>query len=77
MINNGIAIKKRLDNPSCLIRKESAIVKRALRNAVSPDVIGQATTPSKAKTAPTLPSNPDEIMLTTPDCPPDSVKAVF
>ena len=60
-----------------MIRKASAILNRALLNAVSPNVIGQATTPNKVKTAPTFPNNPVEIILTTPDCLPDSVKAMF
>ena len=76
-INSGIAIKKCLATTSCLIRKASAILKRELLNAVSPNVIRQAITPNNSKTAPTFPNNPVEIILTTPDCPPDSVKAVF
>jgi hypothetical protein len=35
----------------------SAIVNRALRKAVSPDVIGAATTPKIANIAPNVPSN--------------------
>ena len=60
-----------------MIRKASAILNWTLLNAASPNVIGQATTPNKVKTAPTFPNNPVEIILTTPDCPPNSVKAVF
>ena len=54
--NNGIAIINLEDNFSCFILNESAIVSLALLNAVSPDVIGQATTPIIASTDPTRPS---------------------
>ncbi len=55
--NNGIANLNLLNNPSCFILKASAIVSLALLNAVSPLVIGQATTPSTARTAPIGPNN--------------------
>lgn len=50
--NSGIANTNLFFNPSCFILNESAIVSLALLNAVSPLVIGQATTPSTASTAP-------------------------
>ena len=50
--------------------KASAIVSLALLNAVSPEVIGQATTPRIAKAPPTFPSIELEIVLTiTPGVP--------
>ena len=42
---------------SCLKLIESAMVSLALLKAVSPEVIGQATTPSMARAPPTFPSN--------------------
>ena len=56
-INNGVANLNLLNNPSCFILNASAIVSLALLNAVSPLVIGQATTPSTASIAPIGPNN--------------------
>ena len=62
--NNGIAIINLEDNFSCFILNESAIVSIALLNAVSPEVIGQATTPNTARAAPTCPSSVTDIWFT-------------
>ena len=62
--NNGIAIINLEDNFSCFILNESAIVSLALLNAVSPEVIGQATTPRTARTAPAGPNYAFDIILT-------------
>ena len=63
-MNRGIANINLLFNPSCFILKASAIVSLALLKAVSPEVIGQATTPRTARTAPTGPSNALDTTLT-------------
>ena len=47
----------------------SARISRALRNAVSPEVIGQTTTPMTARIPPTLFSIVREISSTTEDGP--------
>ena len=62
--NSGIANLNLLNNPSCFILKASAIVSLALLNAVSPEVIGQATTPNTARAAPTCPSSVTDIWFT-------------
>src|SRR5574344_2883953 len=43
---------------------KSAAMSRALLKAVSPLVIGAATTPSNANTAPTLPNQEEQIVFT-------------
>jgi hypothetical protein len=48
----------------CLKFRKSATISRALRKAVSPDVIGAATTPSNASPPPTLPRSELEISFT-------------
>lgn len=63
--NKGIAIAKRLMIFSCLMLNASAITSLALLNAVSPDVIGAATTPRTAKIPPNVPSKVVEISFTT------------
>ena len=62
--NNGIAIINLEDNFSCFILNESAIVSLALLNAVSPEVIGQATTPNTARAAPTCQRRVTDISFT-------------
>ena len=64
-INKGIATTNLFTMGPCLYFKESAIVSLALLNAVSPEVIGQATTPNSAKTPPAFPKIPTDILLTT------------
>ncbi len=61
--NSGILIINLFLIGPCLNLNASAIVNLALLNAVSPEVIGQATTPSIAKTPPTFPSKLIEIHL--------------
>ena len=63
--NNGIAIAKRLMILSCLYPNASAITSLALLNAVSPEVIGAATTPRTASIPPNAPSHVVEISFTT------------
>ena len=55
----------------------SAIISRAARKAVSPEVIGAATTPSSARMPPTTPSMPFERVFTTHagSCPGSAVTA--
>ena len=48
----------------CSIWKISAMIRRAERNAVSPEVIGAATTPKTVKIPPTTPSVVPEISFT-------------
>lgn len=60
-----------------MIRKASALLNPTLLKSVSPNIMEQATAPNKVKTVPTFPNNLVEIMLKTPHCLPDSVKAVF
>jgi len=43
----------------------SAMVRRALLNAVSPDVMGQAITPRIARIPPAGPSKPNDTFFTT------------
>ena len=54
---------------------ESAITSLALLNAVSPEVIGHATTPNMANIAPILPINVFDIVFTTPAGPPFDIAA--
>jgi len=53
----------RLDYLFCLYFRKSATINLAERNAVSPDVMGAATTPIIANTPPNLPSHVYEILL--------------
>ena len=68
--NSGMAILNLSITLSCLSLKASAIVSLALLKAVSPEDIGQATTPNIANTAPTFPITVLEIVLTTVAGPP-------
>ena len=68
--NNGIATINLLTIGPCLYLIVSAIVSLALLNAVSPEVIGQATTPNSAKAPPTFPYTVLEILFTTTAAPP-------
>lgn len=52
---------KRLISLACLNFNISATISLALLKAVSPDVTGAVTTPSKASTLPTLPKSVLEI----------------
>ena len=63
--NIGILIAKRLEMERCSIPIASATIRRALRKAVSPLVIGAATTPSMARMAPATPSQSLHTRLTT------------
>ena len=59
MPSMGTAIMRRFDASFCGISNQSARVSRAERNAVSPEVMGHAMTPSMARIAPMLtPPNP-------------------
>ena len=55
---------KRFHCVRCSMRKMSATISRAERKAVSPDVIGAATTPNSARIPPAMPSVVFEMMLT-------------
>ena len=57
-------ITNRLVIDFCSIFIKSAIIRRAERNAVSPDVMGAAITPSMAKNPPITPNQPSEIFCT-------------
>ena len=50
----GTAMRRRFGASFCGMLSQSASVRRAERNAVSPEVIGQAITPSIARIAPML-----------------------
>ena len=54
MASIGMAIIRRFDDSFCGTFSQSASVRRAERKAVSPEVIGQAITPSIARIAPML-----------------------
>ena len=60
----GMVTYKRCHNLPCFKRKESAIISLALLRAVSPEVIGAATTPISARIPPTLPNSELHISLT-------------
>ena len=60
-ISSGSVMSRRFLMDFCSSRKVSARISRALRKAVSPEVIGQTTTPATASTPPTTPSTPVEI----------------
>lgn len=57
----------------------SAMMSRAERKAVSPEVMGAATTPSSASTPPTTPSMPFEMVSTAhaalPPCSPSAAES--
>ena len=55
---------------------QSAMVSRAERKAVSPEVMGQAITPIMASTPPTGPSRVVEIWYTTSPAPPAAMALV-
>ena len=63
----GSDINKRFFIGFWSIFKKSATIKRAERNAVSPDVIGAAITPNKAKNPPKVPNHLLDIKFTTSD----------
>ena len=52
----GRLMSRRLPILSCLMCRNSAILRRAPRRAVSPEVMGAATTPRMARMLPTTPS---------------------
>ena len=54
--NKGTAIDRRTRGLICGSLIASAMVKRAARNAVSPEVIGRITTPKIASTPPKVPN---------------------
>ena len=60
----GIATESRLIILFCLIPIKSAAIRRALRKAVSPEVIGAAMTPRMARMPPNVPSQLCEMVLT-------------
>lgn len=55
----------RLEILRCSRCKKSATIRRAERNAVSPEVIGAAITPKTANTPPTVPSHSFVMLSTT------------
>lgn len=61
---SGIHIRSLLEIFRCSMCRKSATIRRAERNAVSPDVMGAATTPRIAKAPPTRPNHPLDMMLT-------------
>ena len=62
---SGAATNRRLIMGRWLNLKKSAMMRRALRNAVSPLVIGAATTPRIAKIPPMKPNQPLLTAVTT------------
>ena len=62
--NSGIATNNLFFIECCSKLSASAIVSLALLNAVSPDVIGAATTPNTANAPPTFPNNELDITFT-------------
>ena len=60
-----MAIRKRFFTGPCLILKISAIISLDPLNAVSPEVIGHATTPRTARNAPNAPKSWTEDLFTT------------
>jgi len=64
-VKMGMLTASLLDIFFCLKFMKSATISLADRNAVSPEVIGAATTPSMAKMPPSLPSVVSEITFTT------------
>ena len=67
--SKGMVIARRFFIFACSILNQSAIVRRALLKAVSPEEIGQTTTPTIASAQPTIPSRDTDMSYTTPDCP--------
>ena len=63
--NRGPQMSRRLCSDFCSTCRASEIIRRAERNAVSPLVIGAATTPIKAKMPPTMPNHSLQMMSTT------------
>ena len=61
---SGMHIRSLLEMLRCSMCRKSATIRRAERNAVSPDVIGAATTPRIAKAPPTMPNQPLDMILT-------------
>ena len=68
--NRGIAIYRRLNGCACFKFTASAIVNRAARKAVSPEVIGRIITPRIARRPPNLPNKAVQLSYTTFDGPP-------
>ena len=63
--NIGTAIARRRPIGCWSRWKASAIMSRALLKAVSPEVIGAATTPRRARMPPKMPSQPLDTLVTT------------
>lgn len=61
----GNEIKSLLRMLRCSMRKKSAIIRRAERNAVSPLVMGAATIPNIASKPPMEPSQSREMSVAT------------
>ena len=74
--SSGKVTASRLERLAWSIPNQSAMVSRALRKAVSPEEMGQTTTPTMASAPPKTPSRDTEMSYTTPDCP-SSVRAAF
>ncbi|MNH42468.1 hypothetical protein D3C79_1041690 [compost metagenome] len=69
-MNMGMAMSRRFINGFWVIFRKSATIRRALRNAVSPEVMGRITTPRMARMPPTVPSRLVETSCTTAAGPP-------
>ena len=67
--SRGTASKARFLALAWSSLNQSAMVSRAERKAVSPEVMGQAMTPTMASTPPTGPKSPVQISKTTPPWP--------
>ena len=65
MQKRGMDTYMRLSNGCCDILNMSATMRRAERNAVSPDVMAHAMTPKMTKAAMVLPSVVSEMMFTS------------
>ena len=65
MANSGMQILRRLTTGFWSSLRASARVRRALRSAVSPVVMGAATTPRMARMPPMVPSQAVETLVTT------------
>ena len=63
--NMGTAMEKRFATDFWLTPNASAMIRRAERKAVSPLVMGAATTPNTASTPPNTPSHPVHTFSTT------------
>ena len=63
--NSGTAMYRRFRIGPWSRWRKSAMIRRALRKAVSPLVMGAATTPSRARMPPSTPSQLCETFVTT------------